>query len=70
MEANECLKGLLRCSIVKGRLRWTGSCTPPHGLPKSAANDTFSIRFHDGLGWASICDFSFWDAETSRQMNA
>ena len=58
------------CSIVKGRLRWTGSCTPPHSLPKNDANDAFSMRFDDGLGLASIFDFSFWDVEGWRQMNA
>ena len=57
--ANECLKGQLRCSIVKGRLRWTGSCTPPHNRPKNDANDAFSMRFDEGLGWISIFDFSF-----------
>ena len=31
-----------------------GSCTPPHKSLKSVANDAFSTRFDDGLGWGSI----------------
>ena len=59
-------KRLVKVLHCKRSFKMDTTCTPPHGLPKSDAYDTFSIRFHDGLGWASIFDFSFWDAEASR----
>ena len=41
---------------------------PTLSLPTNDANDTFSIRFDEGLGWVSIFASSFWDAETWRHM--
>ena len=40
------LKAFARCCL-KCR-----SCTPPFKMQDSVANDTFSMRFDDGLGWA------------------
>ena len=70
LDEKDGLSNFGRCSIVKGRLRWTGSCTPPHSLPKNDANAAFSMRFDDGLGRGSIFVFTFSNAETRRQMNA
>ena len=62
LDEKDGLSNLGRCSIVKGRLRWTGSCTPPHSLPKNDANAAFSMRFDDGLGCVSIFVFTLSDA--------
>ena len=32
------------------------TCTPPYKLVTTAADDTFSLRFNDGLGWV----LEFW----------
>ena len=71
------IKGGLRCWVALGllplakvRLRSTGSCTPPHNWPKNDANDAFSIRFDNNLGWVSVFVFVLSAAETLQQMNA
>ena len=71
------IKGGLRCWVAPGllplakvRLRSTGSCTPPHNWPKNDANDAFSIRFDNNLGWVSVFVFILSAAETLQQMNA
>ena len=71
------IKGGLRCWVALGllplakvRLRSTGSCTPPHNWPKNDANDAFSIRFDNNLGWVSVFVFILSAAETLQQMNA
>ena len=30
------------------------TCTPAYKLGKIVANDIFSVRFNDGLGWVSV----------------
>jgi hypothetical protein len=48
-------QGQLQMHLLGPRLG--GSCTPPYKLLKQFANDAFSIRFDDGLGWG----FGLWN---------
>jgi hypothetical protein len=45
-------KGLLQMQLLDPGLG--GSCTPSHKWFKHVANDTFPIRFDDGVGWGSV----------------
>ena len=47
--------GIQRLRMMVSKTNLSGHVPhPPYKLGKTVANDTFSVRFNDGLGWGSV----------------